>query len=356
MLTAIVAILLGNLLIGTLFAPALQELRKILTRFSEIQLPHESFWPHEQMTPQQIHEARQEAARQFNRLFREFTISFAAFRRLAIVFAGAVLALGAVTVWQMPLSTKVKVFAIVVIVAAVTAIGLYLQRAVAPEPGQLVSIDFLQNNFASLHISSLFDCSDLRVSLGRSLNEPIAHLSLTQDLLFFGYRFLLAVSNERRSRIFFVAYGQLDAGVVFQHMWTPDIQTFVIPLGDFSLSDAMLVDPLLSLHFWLFVPTPKSWVPEKKLHPRVLHDDITSELGGQVGIRMSQSKCSWDSVDGAIEFERKSVVGFDSWKITRLTVSNGNSSEAIVRMFRDKIESRTCKIESYDYPNGIAIR
>jgi hypothetical protein len=40
MLTAIVGILFGNLLVATLFAPASNNLHKILTKFADIKLPY----------------------------------------------------------------------------------------------------------------------------------------------------------------------------------------------------------------------------------------------------------------------------------------------------------------------------
>jgi len=67
MLTAIVGILLGNLLIATLFAPSLQKLREILGKFADIRLPHQSARPGtERMRAEQRHDAQESAASDFN--------------------------------------------------------------------------------------------------------------------------------------------------------------------------------------------------------------------------------------------------------------------------------------------------
>jgi hypothetical protein len=70
MLTAIVGILLGNLLIATLFAPALQRLREILRSFANIQLFHRIPFG-ERLSFNRVREIQKKAASDFNRLFRE---------------------------------------------------------------------------------------------------------------------------------------------------------------------------------------------------------------------------------------------------------------------------------------------
>lgn len=359
MLTAIVGILIGNLLIGVLFAPALQELRKILQQFSTIELPFEYIWPGAaEMTAQQRHEAEELAARKFGRLFREYTISFSAFRKIGFLFVGAIIVLAGAVVWQTALGIALRIFLSVPSVGLIVAVGFYLQRAIAPTPSQLVSIDFLQNSFANLHLSSMFDSAKVRVNLGREIDDPVAHIKISQDLLFFGYRFLIAVADNGCSRVYFVAYGQLDGKTKYHQIWDPQIQTFSIPLGDFSLSDAIrAMQPGKELHlfWWLFVPTPKGWVPEAKLYPRLLRDNITSNLGGRPAITVSLlSSCTWNSVDRNVEFAQKAALGFKSWKITRLDVPSANSPQAILRTYKDKIENvRGIKIA--DYPDGMTI-
>lgn len=358
MLSVIVGILLGNLLIGVLFAPALQELRKILRGFSTIQLPYVSVSPGaDQMSPQQRYDAEAVATREFNRLFREYTISFAAFKKLGLLFLAAVIVLADTVAWRTPLEIKFRVPLLVSLVGLIVALGFYLQRALTPTPSQLVSIDFLQNNFANLHLSSIFDYSRLRVSLGRKLQDTVAHLSISQGLLFFGYRFLMAVSDERCSRVYFVAYGRLDGRIKYVQIWSPEVQAFSIPLGDFSLSDAIRAtqpNGELQLHWWLFIPTPRGWTPETRLHPRMLSDNITSNMGGVPGIRLSLDSCSWRSVDNNIEFAHKTVAGFTSWRITRLIVPTVNSPQAILRRFKHDVENAR-GIKWADYPNGIDV-
>jgi len=357
MLTAIVGILLGNLLIATLFAPALQKLREILSKFADIQLPHGSAWPgEERMTFKQRHEAEETAARDFNLLYREYQMSFNAFKRVGAVFVAAIIILACVVAWQMTSSIRMRLFWTSLFVVAICYAGLFLQRAIAPAPSQLISIDFLQNNFANLHLSSLFDCSDLHINFGRMLGarDPLAHFSIFQKLMFLGYRFLMTISDQECSRLYFVAYGQMDASVNFQQTWTPEIQTFSIPLGDFSLSEAIRNSESLHLNLWLFIPTPKGWVPEKNLHPRILIEPITEKLGERTGIRLHSSTCVWDSLDTNVDFERRSVAGFAFWKVTRLIVPAANSPQAILRIFQRRVE-QCRRIQCQDYPSGIEV-
>ncbi len=154
--------------------------------------------------------------------------------------------------------------------------------------------------------------------------------------------------------MYFVAYGRVDASINYQNVWSPEIQTFSVPLGDFSLSAALQNSESLHLNLWLFIPTPKGWTPEKELHPRVLIEPITERLGDQRGIRLHSSTCAWDSLDDNVDFERRSVAGLAFWKVKRLIVPAVDSPQAILRIFRHRIEH--CRgIQSQDYPSGIEV-
>lgn len=357
MLTAIVGILLGNLLIATLFAPAIQNLREILNRFANIQLPARNTLPGaKQMTSEERNNAEETATREFNHLFREYVISFNAFKKVGSIFVSAITVLACVVAWQLSPSIGTRLLWITLFAGAVFGAGLFLQRAIAPSPSQLISIDFLQNNFANLHLSSLFDCSDLHINFGRMLGsrDPLAHFSIFQNLMFLGYKFLMTVSDQACSRLYFVAYGQMGGSVNFQQVWTPEVQTFSIPIGDFSLAEAIRHSESLHLNMWLFIPTPKSWVADKSLHPRILRDEVTERLGNQTGIRLYSNNCGWNSLDDNVDFERRSLLGFSFWKISRLIVPAADSPQAILRMFKSKVE-RCRSIQSQDYPSGIEV-
>ncbi len=357
MLTAIVGILLGNLLIATLFAPSLQELRGILKGFAAIELPYKSAWPGaKQMTAEQRQNAKERAVGDFNRLFREYSMSFNAFKKVGTVFVTAIIILACAVVWPMHVSVRMRLLFMALTVSAIVAIGSFLQRALAPTPSQLVSIDFLQNNFANLHLSSLFDCSGLHIEFGRKdLSDRVMHFSIGQNLMFSGYRFLTVVSNRECSEVYFLAYGQIDAGVTFEHVWTPELQMFSTPLGDFSLSDTMLANPLLRLNSWLFVPTPRGWVRPSSVHPQFLSQEVTDDTAGGIGIIISPTHFVWKSVDENVNFERKFLSGFASWKVTRLIAPSADSPQTLLKMFKDRVE-HCRRVKSQDYPDGITVR
>ena len=94
MLTAIVGILLGNLLVATLFAPALKELREILVKFDGISLPFRPLFALQQIPQADRQKAQDKATLEFNRLFRQYAMSFNAFRKVGLIFLGSIVVPG----------------------------------------------------------------------------------------------------------------------------------------------------------------------------------------------------------------------------------------------------------------------
>ena len=355
MLTAIVGILLGNLLIATLFAPALRRLRDILDKFASIELPYHNLLG-EGLTGEQFRQAEAAAGEKFSTLFREYNMSYQAFRKIAAVFVIAIIVLACAVAWQTPLHLAMRFLIMLLSTGTILIVGLFLKTTVAPSPGQLVSIDFLQNNFANLHLESFFNSSRLHVVFGRSLiaSDPVMHFALFQKMVFLGYRFLFAVTNRECSRLYFVSYGQLDSSTDFRHYWTPTTKAFEIPLGDFSFSDALRDCNSLCFHLWLFIPTPKGWQKPGHDHPRFLSEEITTILGDQVGVRLSSGDCKWDSIDAKVDFDRKSFFGCSSYVISRIDVPRPESADVILRRYKEKVEH--CKdTQSEDLPSGVTI-
>jgi hypothetical protein len=358
MLAVIVGILLGNVLIVTVLGPALQKLRELLLGFSRITLPFKPLWvAGKVMSDHERREAAEIARRDFNRLFRDYVIAFGAFKKVGTVFVGSIAVLVCAIAWNMPWAMRARLLTMTLAVALIVTILGFLQKAFAPTPTELVSIDFLQNNFSNLHLEALFNCSRLHINYGRAIgaNDPVMHFSLFQELLFLDYKLLLAVSDARCSRIHFVSYGPINSRSKFTQYWTPQLANFSIKLGDFSYSDALLTNKLLSIHLWLFIPTPSGWVKETSDSPRFISEELTVQMGGQVGSPIVGSSCSWNSVDREVEFDRQSVWGFKTWKILYAKLRQENSPQAIVRMYGEKVVK--CKsIQIEDYPDGISIK
>jgi hypothetical protein len=357
MLTAIVGILLGNLLIAILFAPALQRLRDILSKFASIELPHDSSWPDERtLNADQRHRLEEKAVDEFNRLFREYEISFKAFQKIGAVFVASIVILACAVVWQLSLTVIARLIVGVTSIAAIVLVGRFLQQAIAPRSSQLVSIDFMQNNFANLHLESFFNCAGLHVNFGRGLasHDPVMHFSIFQKLMFLGYKFFLAVTDDTSKKVYFYSYGSLDSSADFRQYWTPEIKAFEVPLGDFSLADALMNTSALRLHLWLFIPTPRGWVKPKVDHPRFISEEVTSALGGQVGVRLASGNSSWACVDECVDFDRTVRLGRSSWSIAKIDISQVDRPQAVLQHFKREIE-RCRDVVSRDMPSGFTI-
>lgn len=357
MLTAIVGILLGNLLIAILFAPALQRLRDILSKFASIELPHDPSWPDERIqSADERHRLEEKAVDEFNRLFREYEISFKAFQKVGAVFVASIVILACAVIWQLPLTIIARLVISVTSISGILFVGRFLQQAIAPRSSQLVSIDFMQNNFANLHLESFFDCARLHVNFGRGLgsHDPVMHFSIFQKLMFLGYKFFLAVTDDTSEKIYFYSYGFLGSSADFRQFWTPEIKAFEVPLGDFSLADALMNTSALRLHFWLFIPTPRGWVKPKVDHPRFVSEDITSTFGDAVGVRLASGNSSWVSVDERVDFDRMVRLGRSLWSITRIDSSQIGQPQGVLQHFKQEIER--CRADSVRAHNLISPR
>ena len=356
MLPAIVGILLGNFLIGTLFAPTLTRLRNIIDKFAGIELPFKSSLVRlglAQADDATRRQAEEKAMSEFSLYYREYVIAFAHFKELASVFLGALLVLISVSLWQIGGSVLLRVVVITVCNLALIILGLRVQRIVAPNPAQLVSIDSLANRFANLHQEPLFDTADIHINFGTGLlaKDEQMHFSLVAKAFFLGYRLLFAVTDEDCTKLFFVAYGGVNSKTTVNHVWNPDHSGFFVQLGDFPFMQFVKTKQSLMLHFWLFVPSPKGWATESPDNPRYVHGEIYTPNWGWA---FASGSAKWSDFDRGIEFECKSSMGIEDWKLLKIDAEQPNAPQGIVKMFRRDLEAST-RVIAHVYPEGVTV-
>lgn len=357
MLTAIVGILLGNFLIGILFAPAVARARSVLDRFSEIHLPFKSIWADladAQDRSRQLEEYtldRLKAVEDFNLCFRQYCIAFKSFQRVGTIFLVAVTVLVGMAVLQIPMGGWARATASLASIALVLFVALFLQRIIAPSPSRLTSIDFIANNFPNLHLNNLFEIADIRVDFGRELasRDDQLHFKLATKVSFTGYKLLLAVTDAQCSRLYYAAYGTVDTHSHFIHNWRPEFPRFVLPLGDFSYIEPMRQAGELNLHLWLFIPTPHGWITET---PDCPHYNVTGmNIPHTVGVRLESDICHWNSLDEGVTFKRSVSFGVARWKILEVDRSDRLSPRNVVEKYASKV-LRTRKLDTELFPGG----
>lgn len=311
-LTAVVGVLLGNFLIGTLFAPALSRLRGILDKFARIELPFRDVWDPDAIGNQDLVDRRDRAASSFNLYFREYLVSFQAFKRLGNIFLALIVLLFVVVAWQLPVFWAWRVVLMVVSVGVVPSVGLYAQSVVAPTPTQLISVNHLANSFPNLHLGPLFDAGETTVDFGYPLlgRDNDMHFALLGKTLVLGYAVLCAITDAQCTTLYFVAYGPVDDRTGFRHLWNPSHPGFRVRLGDLPGAVELAASNHLYLHLWMFVPTPTGWLPNGSDHPRYLSSEVSTPISGQrLGVRRRSDLCSWERVDEAVSFEHKPAWG-----------------------------------------------
>jgi hypothetical protein len=132
--------------------------------------------------------------------FANYTMSFNAFRKVGVVFIIAIAILACSVAWQMSLTVETFIIRTLFFVGLIVFAGRFLQTAIAPTPVELISIDFLQNNFANLHLSSLFNCSSVHIDPGESYTKQSCISTSAITLCFPGIGSPLQFRTQRTLR------------------------------------------------------------------------------------------------------------------------------------------------------------
>lgn len=360
MTAALVGVLIGNFLIGTLFAPSLRKLRDIFDSFGRIEIAYGLRGGDPNRHQRDFVGDQERVVEQFNGSFRNYMIAYGSFKRLGLVFCSALILLGCSVVWQTHYGLERKLVMCVVLAALVLATASYLQSTIAPTPSQLVTVDSLANSFSNFHMGPLFDIAKVCVAY----NPPVGRqdgslrLSLAQLIPFTGYRLLLAVTDSKCSRLYFAVHGEVGVRTSFQHVWTSEFKGSSLQLGTLPLAKMPReATRQLRLFVWLFIPTARSWQKGDYEYPHFLDSEVTSDEHGMIGYRLCSDFCSWTNLDPNVHFSRDTFGPLARWTLIQINVEVENGPQRIVKMYKQEMSriwpSRQLSVEVY--PHGEVI-
>src|SRR5579863_4214653 len=104
MLGGLVGAVIGNLLIGTLFAPSLRRLRDAFEKFGLVDFPFEYDRGDEWGRRERFRQAQDAASLKFNYCLRDYAIAFGRCKRIGLVFCASLILLEMVAIWGVPFS------------------------------------------------------------------------------------------------------------------------------------------------------------------------------------------------------------------------------------------------------------
>ena len=353
MFSAIVSILIGNFLIGLIFKPALDHLREIREKLLSVVVPldevhHRSFRLRRPWNAEEFEKADEASRHEINEILRKYTLAYRSFKRIGIVFLVALLVLvnfTIVTAVLSALSDWETMVLCVLVTGTILALARWLATDAYPSPGQLLNLDYLVSHFSNIHPESLIRL--LNIGVTRRSEENRSQLFLSCAVHLTGYKFFLLMANEDESQFYVVSYGRIGGRTKVNYVIDPRFYRWNIPLGDINPQWPNGLNLPVSLHLFVFLPTPVGW-SDSSAHPYFVSHELwapfPSDPHGGAGETLGMTVCSPRSKDRSVEFKRKKKMLYETWELTSIGTGEDKSHfrlRRLLRFYRHELENAT---------------
>lgn len=367
MLPAIVSILIGNFLIGLIFKPALDHLREIREKLLSVVVPldevhHRSFRLRHPWNAEEFERADEASRHEINEILRKYTLAYRSFKRIGIVFLVALLVLvnfTVVTAVFCVLGDWETVILCVLVTGTILALARWLAKDAYPSPGQLLNLDYLVSHFSNIHPESLIRLLNIGVIRVSEGNRSQLYLSCAVHLT--GYKFFLSMTNEDESQFYVVSYGRIGERTKVNCVIDPRFYRWNIPLGDINPQWPNGLNLPVSLHLFVFLPTPVGW-SDSSAHPYFVSHELWAPFpGGPDGPAvesLGMTVCSPRSRDRLVEFKRKKNIFYETWELTSIGTTEDTSHlrlRTALRFYRHELENATdiCTLTGSQLPPSL---
>jgi hypothetical protein len=332
------------------FRPDPSKLRELLLEFSKLTLPYidirEEIGLKPAKTPRERDAETDQAKVDYNTLFREYVIQYATFKRVAAVFLMALLLMISAAAWQLPFTYQ-KVLSALVGCSLAIGGAAYLKPTIAPDPGNLLSIDHIGKQFANLNYLSALRLSDLKVCWACQIDGALP-FRLQLDVWLSGFKYLFAVTDKQNERLFLLSYGSISGNTKYFHVLDPGASHFAVDLGNLNYSALPKPKPELKMILWLFVPLPITWIQIGDNFPRILLSDITDKLGDRTEFLLNQPSLNIDHLDKSVTFQRKQ----DWFSGITWTFETDQKANPVLKKFAKKLKTAN-RIKTKIYLHGL---
>jgi len=353
MLPVIISILIGNFLIGLIFKPALDHLREIREELLSVVIPVDevrarSFRLRRPWNAEKFEEADEQARHAMNEIFRKYTLAYSSFKRIGTVFFSALLLLTYLTV-LLAVPAPLSLYEALILCAFATALMFFVAKWIArdayPSPERLWNLDHLVGHFSNIHPESLIRL--LNIGVQKTIEESRSRLVLSCAIHLTGYKFFLVMTNADESQSYLVSYGKIDAKTKVSYVINPEFYRWNIPLGDINPQWPNGLDLPVSLHLFVFLPTPVGW-SDPCAHPYFVSHELWAPFPGdpnnQAGETLGMTICNPSSRDRSVKFKRKKNVLYETWELTSIETDQSKNHFRLRRLlyfYKHELERAT---------------
>jgi hypothetical protein len=273
-------------------------------------------------------EEEEEAARHsINETMRGYVLAYSWFKRISLFFLIALLLLVNITIAGTSPDLWLKLF----LCFGTSAIILVSTRLMAheafPPPEELRNLDYLASHSPNFQPESFIRVLDIGVE--RTAETP-SRLCLSCGVHLTGYKYFLVMTNGDESESYFISYGKITARTHVNQIIFADQYRWLIPLGKLDPQWPTGLELPVSIHLFVFIPTPVGWADSGSSPYFVSHELWAPFPGGsgEAGETLGRTTCNPKSKDRYVSFRRKRTSFMKPGKLhplipTRIKTSSG---------------------------------
>jgi hypothetical protein len=347
LIPAVITVLIGNFLIGLLFKPALDRLTEIRDGLLSIVLPPDRYTRSFRSQPwnaEKFEEENEAARHAVSEIIRKYSLAYRSFRRIGIVFLIALLALVNLTVSMTTFNVWMKLFLGLLMTGIILGGAKMLAPDAYPSPAHLMNVDYLAQHFQN--IQPMFIVRLLDIGAQRAAWEDSSQLVLSCAVPLSEYKFFLAMTNEDKSRLHFIAYGKVGDHTPMNPIILPDYYRWHVPVGELDPKWPAGLDLPVWTHLFVLLPTPAGWRNADSF-PYFVSHDLWIPIPGEphrAGENLRLATCNTRTTDRYVTFRRDKTKFGEKWTITSVNVE-GNAPHVrlrkLLRFYRRELENAT---------------
>ena len=261
MLSALITILIGNVILGSLVKPLLDQLRDTRDELKSITLPITnplwvSFNPRK-LAPGEVQNDWDKARYELNEIYRKYSLAYRPFKKMGLIFLIALVLLANAAIGATSFGLEAKITLGVLTTAAILILSWLISDEVYPSPPQVWNLDYLASHYQNIHPDSFIKLMQIGPLIIRP--DGRSHLALSCAIHLSGYKYFVAMTNEDESKVHCISLGSVGKKTKVTHEVRPDFYHWYISLGEVDSNWPAGLELPVNVHLYIFLPVPAGW-------------------------------------------------------------------------------------------------